>query len=101
MLPELSHIQRRVEVIFAEKLNLVVPEVDTDLFATGVLDSLSFVELLMELEREWGTKIGLANLDLMNFVSIARIAVFLRQLLQERDKPVTVICDEEPQSHFA
>lgn len=77
-MPELAALQTRVEAIFADRLNLIVPAADTDLFATGVLDSLSFVELLAELERQWDIKIGLANLDLAHFSSVARIAAYLR-----------------------
>lgn len=84
-MPELSALQRRIETIFAERLNLTVPAADADLFAAGVLDSLSFVELLVELERQWDIKIGLANLDLMNFSSVARIAEYLRLRLSGED----------------
>ena len=34
--------------LFARKLNLDVPSVDTDLMETGLLDSLALVELLAQ-----------------------------------------------------
>jgi len=84
-MPELDNLQRRVELIFADRLNLAVPGTEEDLFAAGVLDSLSFVELLAELERQWEIKIELANLDLMHFSSVARIADYLRLRLRGED----------------
>ena len=82
---EPDSLERRIEKIFEEKLKLVVPSADTDLFATGVLDSLSFVELLLELERGYGVKISLEDLELENFRSIAGIARFVTDLLERRD----------------
>lgn len=78
---EIAYLQERIGKIFGTKLNLVVPSVDTDLFDTGGLDSLTFVELLLELEREYGVKVDLEDLELGNFQSIAKIAGFIAQRL--------------------
>ncbi len=82
---EPDSLERRIGKIFEEKLKLVVPSTDTDLFATGGLDSLSFVELLLELERGYGVKISLEDLEIENFRTIARIARFVTDLLEHRD----------------
>ena len=50
---------------------------DTDLFETGVLDSLKFVELLVQLEQQFGTRVSLDDLELDNFRSIGQIAHFI------------------------
>lgn len=76
-MPERVDLRRCVERIFEDKLNLIVPALDTDLFATGALDSLSFVELLVELERECGVKMSLEDLELANFQSVGSIVAFL------------------------
>lgn len=76
---EIARLQERIGKIFETRLNLVVPSVDTDLFETGGLDSLTFVELLLELEREYGVKVDLEDLELWNFRSITRIAGFIAQ----------------------
>lgn len=81
-MPELTRLQEHIGKIFEEKLHLVVPSVDTDLFVTGGLDSLSFVELLFELEREYGLKVSLQDLELRNFQSIASIAGFIAGRLE-------------------
>jgi D-alanine--poly(phosphoribitol) ligase subunit 2 len=67
----------RVAAIFSEVLNRDVPSVDTDLFESGVLDSLAFVELLLQLEREYGVTTSVEDLDADNFRTIACIAQFV------------------------
>ncbi len=61
---------------FAERLNVSVPSVDADLFETGILDSLTFVDLVLYLEQEFGLKIGAEELELENFRSVEKIAAF-------------------------
>lgn len=67
----------RINAIFANALNLETPSPDIDLFDTGVLDSLAFVELLLQLEREFGVTVSLDELEIDNFRSIGRIAEFV------------------------
>jgi acyl carrier protein len=69
--------QERIRRIFHEALNVEVPSAETDLFETGALDSLGFVELLVRLEQELGTSIAIEELDLADFRSIERMAAFL------------------------
>jgi acyl carrier protein len=82
-----ASLQQRIGKVFEEKLNLAVPSVDTDLFDSGGLDSLSFVELLLQLELEYGIKIPLADLELDNFRSIGKIAGFVAQRLDGNGVP--------------
>jgi methoxymalonate biosynthesis acyl carrier protein len=70
-------VQQRIATIFEASVNLQVPAVESDLFDTGVLDSVTFVDLLLHLEREFGVKCSLEDLDLENFRSIGRIADFI------------------------
>lgn len=70
-------MEENIAKIFAEQLNLAVPSVDTDLFATGALDSLSFVKLLVHLEREYEVKVSLEELELDNFRSLKKIAEYI------------------------
>lgn len=67
----------RIAALFSGTLNLDVPSVDTDLFETGVLDSLAFVDLLLALEQKFGVTTSLDDLEVDNFRSIARIADFV------------------------
>ncbi len=71
-------VQRRITTWFLESLHLEIPSPETDLLETGVLDSLGFVELVLHLEKEFGVKITLEQVEIDNFRSVERIAAFLR-----------------------
>jgi acyl carrier protein len=72
-------VHQKLTELFAKKLNLDVPSVDTDLVGTGLLDSLALVELLAQLEETFGVSVSIDDLELENFRSIAGIAGFLAQ----------------------
>ena len=71
-------VTARVVSIFTTNLGLPAPAIDADLFDTGVLDSVTFVDLLLHLEREFGIKCPLEELELDNFRSIGRIVNFIQ-----------------------
>ena len=70
-------LQQRIQAIFNEKLQVEMPPVDLDLFETGLIDSLVFVDLLLALEEEFSMEIALDRVNLDDFRSIARIASFI------------------------
>ena len=72
-------IHQKLTELFARKLNLDPPTVDTDLVGTGLLDSLMLIELLAQLEGTFGVSISTDDLELDNFRSIASIARFVAQ----------------------
>ena len=72
-------LKARITRLFAERLNLDVPSADTDLFESGALDSMAFVELLARLEGEFGIDVALADIAMDNFRSIERIAGFVEE----------------------
>jgi len=72
-----ASIEHRLAGLFDKHLNVSVPSAETDLFETGALDSLSFVDLLLRLEDEFGTKASVEDLEIENFRSIAQIAEFV------------------------
>jgi methoxymalonate biosynthesis acyl carrier protein len=71
-------LERQLVRLFAEKLNIEVPSVETDLIDTGLVDSLTFVEFLAQLEREFGVQVSLEDLEIDRFRTISRIAAFIR-----------------------
>lgn len=73
---ELSDLSQRVAKLF-DLMNIEVPSEDTDLFETGLLDSLMFVELLIHVEEHLGVTVTLEQLEPDNFRSIKRIAAFV------------------------
>jgi acyl carrier protein len=74
-----AELQNRLIQFFRDKLEIDVPSPETDLIDTGLMDSLVFVELLFQLEREWGVTISMDILDLDQFRSIASIVSFIDQ----------------------
>jgi len=72
-------VANEVAEIFSQGLHIEVPSHDFDLFTTGMLDSLQLVELIFQLEEQFGIQISLAEIDLQNFRSIDCIALMLVQ----------------------
>jgi methoxymalonate biosynthesis acyl carrier protein len=72
-----ADVQARINRLFVEKLHLEVPRLDTDLLATGILDSLHFTDLLLHLEQEFGITISLAVLELDHFRTLENISGFV------------------------
>jgi len=74
---ELADLRTEVAAVFADILKIDVPSYDTDLLATGLLDSLGFVDLLLELERRFGIRVTMETVEPENFRSVANIAEFV------------------------
>ena len=70
-------VHQKLTELFAKNLSLEVPSIDTDLVGTGLLDSLSLVELLAQLEETFGVSISIDDMEPENFRSIASIAGFV------------------------
>ncbi|MGH7568146.1 MAG: phosphopantetheine-binding protein [Gemmatimonadales bacterium] len=60
--------------IFSEKLSIKVDTPSVDLLETGLVDSVSLVELLLVLEQRFGVSLPLEDLEIEDFRSIGRIA---------------------------
>lgn len=73
----------RVMHLFEHKLGLAVLSPDADLLKSGTMDSLAFVNMLLQLEKEFGVRITLENIDLERFRSVAKIADYLGSRLAE------------------
>jgi acyl carrier protein len=84
-------LEQNIGDIFEQKLHLKVPSADTDLFDSGSLDSLSFVELLLQVELEYGIRIPLQDLELSEFRSIRRIAGFIKQRLDANPRQSAMV----------
>ena len=69
-------IELRIHRIFVDQLALQV-DVEADVIDSGILDSLSLVQLLVGLEQEFGVTVDVGALELEDFRSISRIAEFV------------------------
>ena len=74
-----NRIQGQLIRLFRDKLELDIPSAETDLMATGVMDSLTFVDLVFHLENEFGITISNDKLELEHFRSIVSIVAFIEQ----------------------
>jgi D-alanine--poly(phosphoribitol) ligase subunit 2 len=67
--------------LFRDRLNLIVDSPDEDLFESGLVDSLSLVGLIYELEQQYGIKIDVLELDFEELRSLRSIAGFVTRQL--------------------
>ena len=65
---------RAIGKLIAEKLLVEVHSPEDNLLATGVLDSLTLIELLLNLEHHFGMRIPLDELQIEDVRSIRSIA---------------------------
>jgi methoxymalonate biosynthesis acyl carrier protein len=64
----------RIQKAFRAVLNIDVENPDQDVIDSGMLDSLGLIELLVEVEREFGVQLDLEELDIDDFRTPRRIA---------------------------
>jgi len=85
--PAPSVLVAEITSVFEKEMHLKVPSPETDLFESGVLDSMAFVDLLLHLEQRFGLEVSLEDLELGNFRSIARIAELVATLRDPTRQP--------------
>jgi len=76
-MPDSNTLAQQISALLSEKLHLQVPSLDTDLINTGLVDSLMFVEFLVQLEQEFGIQMSLQDLELDHIRTVTRIAAFV------------------------
>ena len=74
---ELHTLYSQIGSLIADTMKVEVPSTDTDLFESGALDSLGFVDLLARLEQEFGIRISIDDVEIDNFRCIKKIAGFI------------------------
>ncbi len=75
--PEISQQQnliREIQALFLEKLALRVESAETDLFQTGILDSMTLVQFILHLEEHVGLHLPMEGLEVDSFRSVVKIA---------------------------
>jgi D-alanine--poly(phosphoribitol) ligase subunit 2 len=70
----------RIRQLFLGALDIRIDSVETDLIEAGLLDSLVLVELLLQLEQEFGIDVVMADLDVDDFRTVNSIAAFVTRL---------------------
>ena len=67
-------LTREIAQLINDQLLVEVNSPEDDLLASGILDSLTLVQLLLDLERRFGVTIPLAELEIDDFRSVNSIA---------------------------
>jgi len=75
----------RIIHLLSEMVNVEAPSADTDLMESGLLDSLTLVELMSSLEEQFGVHISFDEIEIDNFRSARRIAEFVNQLSRPQE----------------
>jgi methoxymalonate biosynthesis acyl carrier protein len=70
-------IEVQIAELFSDVLNVQLSSATTDLFETGTLDSHKFVELLLHLEKKFGTQINIEDVEIDNFRCLENIAALV------------------------
>ena len=69
----------QIAAFFSERLQLTVSSPAEDLFETGALDSMAFVDLVMHLEQQFDIRISTDEMEPDNFRSVEKIAAFVAE----------------------
>jgi len=69
-----TQLTREIARLINDQLLVEVSSPEDDLLASGILDSLTLVQLLFDLERRFGVTIPLEQLEIDDFRSINSIA---------------------------
>ena len=64
----------QISRLMAEKLLVETSSPEEDLLSSGVIDSFSLIQLLVNLEEQFGVQISLEELEIDDFRSIQSIA---------------------------
>jgi acyl carrier protein len=67
-------VASEVQALLSEKLFVTVESHETDLLATGILDSLTLVQLLVHLEERFALRVAVEDLEIEDLRSIHTIA---------------------------
>lgn len=87
-----SHLAAQVELEsrlireIRERLYIDVPDSETELLESGLIDSLAFVELLLIIADGFDVHVEVDDLDMQNFRSVRSIAVFIAERRPPSDR---------------
>ena len=73
MIPERSAIRPKLREIFADSLHVELPPDEAGLISGGYVDSLALVELLLQIEKEFGVSPDFEQLEIGDFETLSAI----------------------------
>jgi D-alanine--poly(phosphoribitol) ligase subunit 2 len=74
-----EQLEERITALIRDALEVEVPARDVDLIETGLIDSLSLVSLIAEIEADIGVELPLDDFDIDAFRSVERMAEFVAE----------------------
>ena len=74
----------RVSTLMRDRLHITVADRTTNLIETGLIDSMSLVELFMAFEEEFGFDAADDDLNLDDFLTLDSITAFVERHLAAR-----------------
>jgi D-alanine--poly(phosphoribitol) ligase subunit 2 len=75
--PHDSAVLAGICAILRERLMVIVPSPEIDLFETGLVDSIGIVELTLALEDRFGVSLPMETLEIDDLRTVGRIADLL------------------------
>ncbi len=79
----LNGVERQLLTLVSKQVNVAIESAEMDLIEMGVIDSLALVDLLLQIEQEFGVQISLAELEIDDLRSVAGLA---RVIVREKGK---------------
>jgi D-alanine--poly(phosphoribitol) ligase subunit 2 len=73
-------LEGRIRELFLRALDIRIDSPEIDLIEAGLLDSLLLVELLLQLEQEFGMDVVMADLEIDDFRTVEGIAAFVTRV---------------------
>lgn len=96
-----SQFVSEISGLMKKKLLIEVSSPEQDLLDSGLLDSLTLVQLLLELESRYGVSIPLEELELDDFRTLASIARLVQRRRSVASAPDSPVDGEEERRHDA
>jgi len=67
----------QITQLLSEKVHIEPPSLEADLLESGLLDSLTLVELMSSLEEQFGIHISFDEIEIDNFRTVKNIVEFV------------------------
>src|SRR5205807_2097401 len=90
---EQQKLVHEIQALLLEKLSVRVESADTELHQTGILDSMTLVQFILQMEEHFGFHLPMEDLEPDSFRSVAMIA----ELVARRTPNHTVTDDAREQ----
>ena len=74
-----ADLKQQIRAIFSTHLSMELPDDDADLLDTGIIDSLTMVDLLSHLETNYGFTVVMDELDIEYFRDLKSIAQYVQR----------------------